>query len=419
MKAFSGYILHLCFLLGFSYSVTELEAQEWTRFRGSDGSGIDGRWSAPETWEPSGYRWEIDLPGKSNASPVVWENRIFITSGDDASDRGYLIAVEGWKGEILWQKEFKVTDLALHENNNLAAATPVVDESKVYVIWHSKDKTELTALSHEGSIQWQAEFEGIESRHGGGSSLMLTDKYVVFTREQEKDHSSLMSSWVAVDKQSGETAWELERESPENNSFATPLLLETGKQGPLLIFGSQSHGITGVDPENGKVIWELKEMMPARVVASPFYASGKLIFCCKGMALAIEMDLETGMVADTASYTLPRNLSPYVPTPIAVGEHLFLFTDNGTVACVRLATGEVLWKERPAGAIYGSPVCVEGNLYCITKEGKVIVAAAESEYQLKGIQDLGDGSFSTPVMCQSGMVFRTFSKLMLLGTYIE
>jgi outer membrane protein assembly factor BamB len=108
-------------------------------------------------------------------------------------------------------------------------------------------------------------------------------------------------------------------------------------------------------------------------------------------------------------------MSPYVPTPISLEGNLFLFTDGGTVACVSLATGELLWKERPAGAIYGSPVCVNGNLYCITKDGEVIVVRAGPTYQLFGISALGEGSYSTPVMCSSGMVFRTFTQLMLLG----
>jgi outer membrane protein assembly factor BamB len=108
-----------------------------------------------------------------------------------------------------------------------------------------------------------------------------------------------------------------------------------------------------------------------------------------------------------------------VPTPIVVGELLFLFMDNGTVACLRLATGELLWKERPAGDIFGSPVCVDGNLYCMTKAGKVLVIDASPTYQLLGIHELGEGSFSTPVMCGSGMVFRTFSQLILIGNNNE
>ena len=243
---------------------------------------------------------------------------------------------------------------------------------------------------------------------------MLTDSYVVFTREQE-DGSSLKSSWVAVDKRTGESIWELERESAVANSFSTPLLVKPDNQVAQLIFASQAHGLTGVALETGQVIWERKEILPARVVASPIYSDGLIIVGRKGETLVIEMDPDTDQAADSARYSLPPNLSPYVPTPIVVGELLFAFMDNGTVACLRLATGELLWKERPADDIFGSPICVNGNLYCMTKAGKVLVIHAKSTYQLLGIHELGEGSFSTPVMSQSGIVFRTFSQLMLLG----
>jgi outer membrane protein assembly factor BamB len=140
-----------------------------------------------------------------------------------------------------------------------------------------------------------------------------------------------------------------------------------------------------------------------------------IVACRKGEAVVLEVDASINPVADTARYSLPPNLSPYVPTPIAVGELLFLFLDNGSVACLVLATGEVLWKERPAGPIYGSPICVGGNLYCMTNAGKVIVIRAQSTYELLGIHELGDESFSTPVMSKSGMIFRTFTRLMMLS----
>ena len=89
--------------------------------------------------------------------------------------------------------------------------------------------------------------------------------------------------------------------------------------------------------------------------------------------------------------------------------------DSGTIACIELETGKLLWKERPAGAIFGSPICVAGNLYCMTKAGEVIVVRADSSYQLVGIRELGEGSFSTPAMSKTGIVFRTFSKLLLYG----
>jgi len=407
-------IFSLSLLIG-STSSSNTDINQWTRFRGADGHGIDTIGIAPTTWEKSDYRWNITLPGTGHASPVVWDDLIFVTSSDDESDKGYVMAIDEQNGELLWQKEFKVTDLTMHVDNNLAAPSPAVDESQVYVIWYSKELTSLVALRHDGGLQWQAEFGGIEARHGGGSSLVLTDKYVIFTREQEET-SSQKSSWVAVNKQTGKTAWELERESAARNSFSTPLLVHNKNNDALLIFASEAHGFTAVDPESGEVLWERKSLLTHRVVASPICANGMIVACRKGETVILEVDAYLTPVADSARYSFPPNLSPYVPTPIVVGELLYLFMDNGTVACVVHATGKLLWKERPAGPIYGSPICVSGNLYCMTKEGKVIVIRAHATYELLGVHDLGDESFSTPVMSPSGMVFRTFTRLIMLGT---
>jgi outer membrane protein assembly factor BamB len=395
-------------------SAQETLTYQWTRFRGSDGLGIDSGRKAPVTWDSSDFRWNLLLPGQGHASPVVFENTIYVTSADDTVNLGHVTAVNVSDGKILWHKEFEVTDLAMHQDNNLASSSPAVDESQLYVVWYTKEKTTLTSLDHEGILQWQREFGGIEARHGGGSSLVLTDNNVVFTREQEEG-SIFKSSWVGVNKLTGKTAWELKRESCTRNSFSTPILVKNNLQEDQLIFTSEAHGFTGINPETGKVLWEQKGLLTHRVVASPVYAGGLVIGCRKGEGVVLRVDLNTNQPDDSALYTLPPNLSPYVPTPIVVGDLLFLFMDNGTIACVRFATGDLLWKERPAGALYGSPVCVDGNLYCVTKAGKVLVIRADSEYKLQGVYALGEGSFSTPVMSESGMVFRTFSRLMLLG----
>ena len=414
MSRFFKY-LFCSFLLLFNLTSTAQEDNYWTRFRGADGLGIDKKARFLVELKETGIKWKIPLPGTGNASPVVWQNTIFVTSARDDKDTGYLTAINGTDGAVLWQKEFKVTDLIMHVDNKLAAQSPAVDQSQVYLVWYSKEKTTLIALTHEGTIRWQSEFAGILSRHGGGSSPMLTDECVVFTREQEKGYSSFTSSWLAVDKKTGKKIWELERESPENNSFGTPLLLAVKDQPAQLIFASQSHGLTGVAPATGKILWERKNLFPARVVASPFYTEGMIVVSQNGKTLVIDMDSTTHQAKDSARYTLPRNLSTYVPTPIVVNKLLFTFMDNGTVACIQLATGKMLWNARPSGAIYGSPIFVNGNLYCITKEGKVLIIKADTTYQLSGIIELGEGSFSTPVMCKSGMVFRTFTQLMLAG----
>jgi len=391
--------------------------QAWTRFRGSDGLGIDTSSNVPESWDSTDYRWEISLPGVGHSSPVVWESTIYVNSADDAKDIGFVSAIDEQDGKVLWQKDFLIGELSMHVDNNLASSTPAVDENHLYVIWYTKEKTILIALAHNGDLKWKSEFSGIEARHGGGSSLLLTENNVVFTLEQEEG-SPFESAWYAVDKATGGIAWKLERETCTRNSFSTPLLLKNDRQESQLIFTSEAHGFTGVDAETGQVLWENKGLLTHRVVASPVYSDGLVVGCRKGEGVVLAVDLHTSTVADTALYTLAPNLSPYVPTPIVVKGLLFLFMDGGSIACVRLDNGDLLWKERPAGPLYGSPVCVDDKLYCLTKKGDVLVIRADSSYELLGINGLGEGSFSTPALSGSGMVFRTFSKLILLGNEI-
>jgi len=406
-------IITLFLSLGYTSAPGE-HTNYWTQFRGADGLGIDTLSIAPSSWGESDYLWEIELPGTGHSSPVVWDDIIFVTSSEDELDLGYVMAVNEQNGELLWKKEFSVSDLVMHKDNNLASPSPAVDKSQVYFIWYSIERTRLTSLAHDGALLWQTDFGGIEARHGGGSSLVLTDKYVIFTREQEET-SSMTSSWVAVDKKTGKVAWELERENAIANSFSTPILVHNEEGKAILIFASWAHGITALDPDSGKVIWTRKSLLQDRVVASPLYANGMIIACRRGETMVMEVNEFLSPLADTALYTLAPNLSPYVPTPIVVDELLFLFMDNGAVACVELSTGEVLWRERPAGPFYGSPICVQGNLYCISKDGEVIVLAALPGYELLGINDLGDESFSTPLVSGSGMIFRTYSKLLMLS----
>ena len=413
----SHLVKYFLFLSCFIYSGFVLETSkvfEWTAFRGSNGTAIDTRLSAPASWDSTAYLWHVDLVGEGSSSPVVWGNQVFVSSSDNERNTGYLCAYNSNNGSLLWQKEFELGDLPMHPDNAFAAASPAVDGSQLYIIWYSKGKTSLVALDHQGVIQWETEFGGIEARHGGGSSLVLSDANVIFTREQEEG-SSVRSSWVAVDKETGSTAWELERETCPRNSFSTPILVYNSKQEEQLIFTSYAHGVTGVDAVTGQVLWEMPGILKHRVVGSPVYSDGLIVGCYKGGGVALDVDLDNKQTADSIRYAVPRSVAPYVPSPIIVDDFLFLFMDSGVVSCLELKTGKILWKERPGGPIYGSPICVGNNLYCISKDGKVIVITVSPMFQLNGIYDLGEGSFSTPAMSMDGMVFRTFSKLMLLG----
>ena len=143
------YLVFSFLLLIGSSSSSDKDINQWTRFRGADGQGIDTISKAPTNWEESDFLWKISLPGTGHASPVVWNDLIFVTSSDDESNKGYVMAIDEQNGELLWQKEFNVTDLEMHKDNNLAAPSPAVDESHVYTVWYSKELTRIAALSHD------------------------------------------------------------------------------------------------------------------------------------------------------------------------------------------------------------------------------------------------------------------------------
>ena len=140
------FFLTLCLVL----PVFDSAAQEWTRFRGPNGSGISPATGLPLEWTDEDYRWQIDLPVQGSSSPVLWGKRLFLT-GDDA-DEGHrsILCIDADSGRILWQRNYPVEYHYLHRDNDFASATPCVDEDGVVVVWSNPDQVLVTALDHEG-----------------------------------------------------------------------------------------------------------------------------------------------------------------------------------------------------------------------------------------------------------------------------
>ncbi len=177
-------------------------------------------------------------------------------------------------------------------------------------------------------------------------------------------------------------------------SYSTPCIYQDEGGRPQLVFSSNAHGLTGVDPETGRVLWEVRSALPYRVVSSPVIAGDLVIAACGegggGKRLsAVRVTREDSTYQAKEVYALDSRIVPYVPTSVAYQGMLFTFHDGGVVSCLASDSGEVLWSEKPAGRYYGSPICVDGKLYCVTIDGDVVVLAAEKEYKLAGRQPAG------------------------------
>ncbi len=408
-------------LVAFPILLTSVtQGQEWTRYRGLNGQGISHAKSIPVKWTEKDYNWKVNLPGGGHSSPVLWEEKVFLTSAEEKTSHGFLLALRVSDGKILWQKQYSLTKYRMNPRNSYATATPVVDADHVYALWPTPKETILVALDHDGEEIWQRTFGGVHCQHGAGGSPIVFEDIVVFTHEHEDSSKGNRSAWIAVDRKTGRTRWELERQTGPKTSYSTPCVYSPPADAPQLIFTSLAHGMTGVDPRTGTVVWELNSAFISRVVSSPVIAGELLIGTCGDFTsgkrlIAIQPNTTDKSTQPTEAYKIDNSSMPYVPTSLATEDMLFTFHDRGYISCLRSATGEQLWREKPANQFYGSPVWVNGKLYCITTKGEVVVIKAAPTYELLAVNPLGEKSHATPAVAGGRMYLRTYSHLISIG----
>jgi outer membrane protein assembly factor BamB len=406
-----------------------LHGQEWTGFRGPAGQGISQAKTIPIKWTDNDCAWKVELPGTGHSSPVVWGNKVFVTSGDQKAALGILLALSASDGQVLWQKQYKLPSYSMNRLNSYATATPAVDADYVYVLWPTSKETILVALDHNGQEVWKRSFEGVRCQHGAGSSPIVTGDIVVFTIEHEADTNDMDSAWIAVDRRTGQARWKLPRQTCPKTSYSTPCVYSPASGAPQLIFTSFAHGISSVDPETGVVLWEAGSAFISRVISSPVIADGLVIGTCGDAGvgkrlIAIRPGTGGSPAGRTAgkstppaeAYKIDSSTVPYIPTSLAKADLLFTFNDRGYVSCLRSAAGQQLWREKPAAKFSGSPVWVDGRLYCIAANGDVVVVKAGPTYELLAVNPLGEQSQATPAVSGERMYLRTCSHLFAIGS---
>ncbi len=398
------------------------EGQEWTRFRGPNGQGISNATTIPVKWTENDFNWKAKLPAGGHGSPVIWKDKVFVTCEDPESPGGMLLALDVSDGHTLWSRRYKLTAYQHHTDNSLAVSTPVVDADRVYVLWQTSTEVILAALDHDGRPIWQRDLPGIYSRFGPGTSPSLFGDMVVFTHEHwgsGPEGGKHRSSWMALDCKTGQTRWTINRNNAEI-SYSTPCVYTPQGREPELIFTSWAHGVTAIEPQTGRVIWEVPTALPARVVSSPVLSDGLIIGTCGKGAAGLQLSaVRPGSADNPASgapaYKCTGKSAPYVPTPLAKDGLLFTFHDQGDVSCLNIEDGRVLWSQKPGGKFYGSPIWVNGLLYCINRAGEILVIRAAGTYELLAINPLGEKSQATPAVAEGRMYLRTYSHLISIG----
>ncbi len=409
MQKRSGYALSAALLLGL---LRPVGAQEWTRFRGPNGSGISQATSVPVQWAETEVNWKLQLPGAGHSCPVVWKDRIFLTSADVTAQKRYVLCI-GTNGKEIWRKTLDFPVHKKHNFNSFASATPAVDADAVYVMFNTLDSYDIMAFDHSGKELWKKDLGGYNAQHSGGSSPIVLGESLIVAKEPDEGESSL----VALNRKTGAVKWQKSRPG-KNAVYATPLVYQAKGGKPELIFQSTLFGFTSLDPATGELNWE-QQVFKNRAVSSPILA-GELIVGAAGQGggarelAAVRPGSRGAGVEPKVEYHLQRGPS-YVPTPLAYKDWIFCWGDGGIVTCLNASTGEQVWQERVGGDFFGSPICVNGKLYAISTRGEVVCIEAGPEFKVLGRSPLGEASHSTPSVADGVMYLRTEGHLFSVG----
>jgi outer membrane protein assembly factor BamB len=401
-------------LLGLVLTPT-LADESWTRFRGPNGSGLSSATTIPVRWTEKDYRWKVELPGVGHSSPVLWGDRLFVTSAEEKNSTRLLLCLRVEDGRRLWSQTFGGERHGKHADNSFATATPAVDERHVYVCWGNAREYLVVALDHEGKEVWRASLGSFKSGHGFGPSPIVHEDLLVVPNDQNGD-----SALVGLERATGVVRWKVPRKSKAH--YSTPCVYRPAGQPAELIFTSYEHGITAIDPKTGRVTWELDVFDKRHIetaIGSPIVAGDLVLGMCGWLGVRQEVvAVRPAAGADRAKVTEVYRINrsaPLCTTPLVQGDLLFLWSDEGLVTCADLTTGKVHWRERVPGSYYSSPICVGDRLYGVSRDGEVVVLAASRRFELLARNPLGEGSHSTPAVADGRMYLRTFSHLISLG----
>jgi outer membrane protein assembly factor BamB len=386
-------------------------AQEWVRFRGPNGAGLSNAASVPIEWTEADFNWRVELPGIGHSAPVVWGDRIFLTSAENEDATRVVLCLAAEDGRTLWSRRYASTLHPKHQLNSFASSTPTVDEARVYVVWSSPEEYSVRAFDHDGQEVWQRSLGPYESQHSCGTSPIVFENLLIIGNDQDGP-----SSLFALNRETGDVVWQVPRKNREV-AYSTPCLLQRDNHPVELIFNSGAHGITSLDPRTGRLNWEI-DVFDKRSVSSPVIAGDLLIGTCGSggggnYVVAVKPPASDGLDPALA-YKLTKS-APYVPTPLYKDGLLFLWSDQGVVSAIEAQSGEPLWQNRVGGRFFGSPVCIANRLYAMSDAGEAVVVAADREFKLLARNPIGEGSHSTPSVADGVLYLRTFSHLIAIG----
>lgn len=373
-------------------------------FRGPNGVGISAWTKIPVDWntkEGKNVLWKTAIPKPGFNSPVIWDNRIFLSGADEAVRIVYCI--DRNSGKILWEQEVSgipdspSTPPDVTDDTGLAASSLAVDGTAVYAIFATGD---LIAFDMEGKRLWARNL-GVPDNHYGHSSSLLTWNNKLFVQYDSNKGGRLLS----INTSNGNSLWDVRR----NNkiSWASPILISL--DGKYQLITSADPTVAAHDPETGNVLWSV-ECMTGEVGPSPAFADGLVLAANEyAQLVAIQPGSEPSILWEDNEYL------PEASSPVAYKGLLFLATSYGVIACYDIRTGEKYWEHDTSRGFYSSPVIAEGKVYVIDLGGVMYIFKADKEKTLISQPVLGENAYATPAFSDGRIYLRGEKNLYCIG----
>ncbi len=389
-------------------------AEEWPGWRGprgdgtSEESGIPVRWSANEN-----IAWRTDIPGSGHSSPVVWGDRVFLTTCIEKQQKRELLCLDRRGGKLLWQRVVLTAPLEhKHPLNSYASSTPATDGKHVWVSFLAYPRMVVVCYNMDGTEVWRVSPGEFHSVHGFCSPPVLYGDLVILNGDQDAK-----AYLVALEKDTGKERWRADRPN-RTRSYCPPLVIDAAGRKQLVLSGSKS--VAAYDPDTGKQIW-LIDGPTEQFVASLVYRHDLLCLTAGFPTyhlMGIRPDRE-GNVTQTAvawhhDYG-KRPEVPYVPSPVAFGDYFAVVSDGGWATCVEIETGRRIWRGRLGGHHSASPVVAGDYLYFPADDGITYVLRAGPTFEVVARNDLGEGIRSSPAIAHGQLFLRTLEHLYCIG----
>ena len=385
-------------------------ARYWPRWRGPSGQGVVEGTGYPDRWsDTANVRWKRPVPGRGHSSPIVWGDRIFLTTSRDRGRRVSILSFRRSDGTLLWQADAPNGRAERHHGKNSpASATVTTDGERVYASFGSRG---MLAVDFDGNIVWHRELGRIDNYHGpAGSPLLYRDSVIIY---QDQNGGAFVT---ALDARTGETRWRTERGA--RVGWGTPIAISVGDHDELIV--SSQRFVQSYDPSTGEELWRCEGML-REVIPTPAVGHG-LVYCASGRAgptLAIRPGGRGDVTRTHVEWSITRG-SPFVPSPTVYGDYLYQINDmSSIITCLNARTGETVWQERLGRprreGISASPIVVDDKLFVTNDEGQTFVLKTGPDFEILHVNDIGAPTLASPALVDGIWYVRTADELFAIG----